>query len=774
MSLSEEIIVDTSRTLIISDPGNPLAHAVTQYHAHQGAQVVSATHIPPRVGNHIHRCYCFTNIKFLAEDAASLAQVPEVILIASIDRALRKKDIATIELITKHSPHIKIALIPKGEYHLPLIVERLMHFSFDQNLHYAVLASTPIESLHTSNRNANHKPKTQPKVRSFKDWYISLVSKPMRTIAALLLMVIIAHAAFIAPLAFSGATIFLQATKQVQAMHSPTKDPFAYARISLEVAKRAYQPVRKGWLFLGLAPYPEGLMEVFGSIIRLYDSSQAVQNDTSIMLAKMLDSQTIAQDQILEKRIALERSFRSMQTDIRIILSKTPKIALSLYGADQTLTRLDEYLGYALQGLSSFDTLFAKDDEKLYALFFANDRELRPGGGFIGSFALIRIRNLQVQEWKTYDVYDADGQLKARVAPPKAISEHLKQPFFFLRDSAFSPDHPSNMLLAEDFLQKELGIAGIDGAALITFASIEALIRDIGPIYISEFQDTIGFETAYIKTQLYAEQDSFAGSIQKKDFIQALASELFIRISEPKTALRALESIRESLDSKNIALYVRDTPVQELFDTLYWSGRQLPPGCVTQNVPRTTVCVPLYVFPVEANLGVNKANSFVSRKYAYTIRVSTDGTVTSELVTTFHNMSYPDTYPGGPYKNYYQLYLPPDSAIQSMAIDDIIPTSPDVEKDKYTRIGLWFEIPEQSRRKVTVAYRSAQKLTPGDSQIQLIFQKQMGVPSSKLTVKLDIPETFHVRETNFSPLAEEGVVEYNSTIDSDKLYYIHF
>ncbi|HNS95198.1 MAG TPA: hypothetical protein PKG71_04505, partial [Candidatus Woesebacteria bacterium] len=109
MSLSEEIIVDTSRTLIISDPGNPLAHAVTQYHAHQGAQVVSATHIPPRVGNHIHRCYCFTNIKFLAEDAASLAQVPEVILIASIDRALRKKDIATIELITKHSPHIKIA-----------------------------------------------------------------------------------------------------------------------------------------------------------------------------------------------------------------------------------------------------------------------------------------------------------------------------------------------------------------------------------------------------------------------------------------------------------------------------------------------------------------------------------------------------------------------------------------------------------------------------------------------------------------------------------------
>lgn len=770
MSLTEEVVTDEKRTLIVSTPHHPLANAIASYHTAQGAMIVRATHIPPRIGTRIYRCFCLTTIKHLADDALALSSLPAVILVVSVKPPLGPKDANSIRRVIDRFPQTKIAVIPRGEYQVSSMIERLIHFSFDETLRSMVLGQT-IETTLPYKSTSKHAPVRK---MSWKDWYVWFIRKPRRAIGMIFTLVVLAHTMFLLPLTFACAGVLLQATHDVSALALKQQDRFAHVRAQIAVAKRLYQPIRKGWLFVGLASYPENLMEVTESIVRLYDGASMMQQDVAIIMTKMLDPKAVAQDQILQKKSALEKNLRIMQTDIRTIVSKTPPSLLSLQNADAILARLDEYIEYGLRGLASFDTLFAKDTNRLYALFFANDKELRPGGGFIGSFALIRISNLQIREWKTYDVYDADGQLKARVAPPEAISEYLRQPFFFLRDSAFAPDHPTNMLLAEDFLQKELGIEKIDGAALITFASIESLLKNVGPVYISEFQDTVSYESAYIKTQMYAEHESFAGSIQKKDFLQALTTELFMKISDPGMAVQALESVRNSLNQKNITLYVKDPQIQSLLDTLYWSGRQLPPSCVTQQVPRATVCVPLYLFPVEANLGVNKANAFVSRTYAYTIRVAPDGTVTSTLATTFNNTSYPKTYPGGSYKNYYQLYIPPTSSIQSMLIDDIIPTNPDIEKDKYTRIGLWFEVPEQAKRTVTVSYRANTKLTPSDSQLQLIFQKQIGVPPSGIAVNIELPASYVVQETNFSPLAQEGVVEYNSTIDSDKLYYIHF
>jgi hypothetical protein len=515
-------------------------------------------------------------------------------------------------------------------------------------------------------------------------------------------------------------------------------------------------------------------MDVTSNMIKLYYLIGQMREDSSIMLAKMFDPKAVAQEQILQKKILLIDNLQSAQDSIRIIRSQVPSGLLKMRNIDTYLDLSEKYLKLTLKLLQSFDTIFAKDGEKLYAIFFANDREIRPGGGFIGSFALVKLRNTQIQEWKVYDVYDADGQLKARVAPPEPISKYLQQPFYFLRDSAFTPDTPTNVIVAEDFLQKELGIQRLDGAITVTFSSIEKLLGDIGPVYLSEYQDTITHENVYIKTQLYAEKDSFPGSIQKKDFLEALTSQILLQVGEPKTAYKAMESIRQSLDEKLITAYFDDPETQTLFDTMYWSGRQLPPSCITQNIPVTAQCLPLYLFPVEANLGVNKANTFVTRDYEYKVRVLASGVIESEIITYFDNASYPDVYPGGTYKNYYQLYLPPDVTIQSIMIDNNLASEPVIEKDKYTHLGLWIGIPPQSKKKVSVKYRTAQTLPRVNSQIQVIFQKQTGLPPANIAFKFSLPEGYTVRDTNFSPLAQDQMFEYNSTIDSDKFYYLHF
>ncbi len=778
MSLTTEVLPDRSLVLIISSPGNPLAQALMTYHASRDVRIVSATHVPPKISPDVKTCFCMTSLPYLAEDAVSLADIPETVLIASIETQLKPREQQVIKLINKHYPHVKVALIPKGNHDISMIIERLVYFSFDEKLKFTIITSTPVVQQtgisHSHARTRVVKPKTA------RDLYVSVVSSPMRFVVLILFLIILVHTVFLIPLGLAVASTLWQASRLISPQSTSISkekvgtDPFSYPSAVLALAQNLYSPIRRGWLFVGLATYPERLMDVTSNSIKLYHLAEQIREDSSIMLAKMFDPKVVAQEQILEKKEGLMKSIQSFQESIRIIRSQTPKEFLQYKDADNYIDQSEKYINLALKLLRSFDTIFAKDSERLYAIFFANDRELRPGGGFIGSFALVKILDAQIQEWKVYDVYDADGQLKARVAPPEPISKYLQQPFYFLRDSAFTPDNPTNVIVAEDFLRKELGITRLDGAVTVTFSSIEQLLGDIGPIYLTEFQDTITHENVYIKTQLYAEQNSFPGSIQKKDFLQALTTEILLQIGEPKTAYRAMESIRESLDAKLITAYFDDPETQTIFDTMYWSGRQLPPSCISQNVPVTAECIPLYIFPVEANFGVNKANAFVDRDYEYKVRVQIGGVIESEFITYFTNSSYPDVFPGGTYKNYYQLFLPPDVTIQSIQIDGNLASNPDIEKDKYTHLGLWIEIPPQGKKKVSIKYRTSQVLPQENSQVQVIFQKQIGMPLTNIAFKFSLPEGYSVQDTNFSPLAQDKMFEYNSTIDSDKFYYLHF
>lgn len=779
MGLTTETVQDNSLTLIVSNPGHPLAQSIASYHAEHDVRVIQSTHIPPKLNPSIRFCYCLTSVRYLAEDAVALADIPHTVLIAGITAQPSHRDQQIIKLILRHYPHVKVALIPEGNHDMPIIIERLMYFSFDEKLRYTVITSTAIVS-ETDDIKSSRLSRRR-KSKSLRDAYISVISRPMRFIVLLVALILLIHTAYLVPLGLGVAETAWQASRLsrmdsgVLSREQVISDPFSHPSAMLVLGRKLYNPIRRGWLFVGLASFPERLFDVTEHAIGLYHLAQETREYTDVMVSKMFDPKAVSQDQILEKKTQIKDNLESIQDSIRIIRSQVPASILKLRDIDVYLSQTDAYITLGLKLLDSFDSIFAKNSQRIYGIFFANDREIRPGGGFIGSFALVKLKNTQIQEWKVYDVYDADGQLKARVPPPEAISKYLKQPFYFLRDSAFTPDSPTNAIVAEDFLQKELGITKLDGAVMVTFSSIEKLLSDIGPVYLSEYQDTISNENVYVKTQLYAEQDFFPGSTQKKDFLQALTTQILMHLGEPKMSFQAMGSIRQSLDEKLITVYFHDPSVQTLFDSMYWSGRQLTPSCITQNVPVAQTCIPLYIFPVEANLGVNKANAFVRRDYEYKVRVlAPDGIIESEFIAYFENDSYPDVFPGGTYKNYYQLYLPPDVMVQSVRVDDTIANDVDISKDKYTHLSLWLEIPPQAKKRVSIKYRTALKLPKENSQIQVIFQKQIGLPSTDIAFKFQFPDGYSPSETNFSPLAQDTMVEYNSTIDSDKFYYIHF
>jgi hypothetical protein len=259
-------------------------------------------------------------LKYLAEDAVALADVEQTLLIATIDAPLRQREQQIIKLITKHYPHIKIALIPRGNHDLPKIIERLMYFSFDEKLKYSIISTA--SAIQAEAHTISDRGRKSRKPKTFREIYASIIGRPMLVISFAFFLVIVIHTIFLVPLAVSvlstawqGSRIIGKQTEELKSSGVVT-DPFSYPSGALSLAQRLYTPIRRGWLFLGLSAYPERVMDVTKSAIEMYRLSQRMREDSSIMIAKMFDPKVVAQDQILQKKALIIENLQSAQDNL--------------------------------------------------------------------------------------------------------------------------------------------------------------------------------------------------------------------------------------------------------------------------------------------------------------------------------------------------------------------------------------------------------------------------------------------------------------------------
>ena len=87
----------------------------------------------------------------------------------------------------------------------------------------------------------------------------------------------------------------------------------------------------------------------------------------------------------------------------------------------------NDYLKYNSQ-IYSWDNVLvtltnwlASPSPRHLLVFFENPAEIRPGGGFLGSYADLTIQGGQLTNIDVRDIYDPDGQLKEKVVPPEEL-----------------------------------------------------------------------------------------------------------------------------------------------------------------------------------------------------------------------------------------------------------------------------------------------------------------------------------------------------------------
>jgi hypothetical protein len=443
------------------------------------------------------------------------------------------------------------------------------------------------------------------------------------------------------------------------------------------------------------------------------------------------------------------------------------KADAGVYSAKQVLQLVDfsnlENLTEQGSVLSAnLPSILGQDTNKNYLILFENNMELRPTGGFIGSYGVANFGGGKLNGLDINDIYSADGQLKGHVEPPAPIKNYLGEANWWFRDSNWDPDFPTSAERAEWFLNKEMD-QNVDGVIAIDLDPIREILAYTGPIFLPDYNLTITSDNLYEKTQEEAQANSFPGSRQKASFLTALSRTLISEIPKmnPKDRILVLKVFYESLVARHMQIYLHDDSSAAALDKLGWDGKIQSYSCGDS-------CYSDFFGDVEANVGDNKSNYFIKRKMDFKVSVNSQE-VTRNLSLNLTNSANPSLGPSGIYKNYVRIMIPTDSnviGVKSVIGQSTTTLQPEITQENGRQeVGVFIQVsPEQSE---DIDFEWQNGLSQGSTinSYGLYVRKQAGVDANPLTVEFS-----GVGSLESSPLFSltgGGIYTYNTSLDKD-------
>lgn len=418
---------------------------------------------------------------------------------------------------------------------------------------------------------------------------------------------------------------------------------------------------------------------------------------------------------------------------------------------------LSERLFFVRDITSRISTLLGMESQRKYLVLFQNNMELRPTGGFIGSFALITFDKGIMSEIVVNDVYSADGQLKGHVEPPEPIRRYLGEGGWYLRDSNWDPDFLKSADKAEWFLDKELDVK-VDGVISIDLSFVKKLLKIIGPITLKDFNVTITPDNLYSTTQSEVESNFFPGSIKKAGFMSALSKQLILELeslSRDKYP-NLIKTLYESLEARHIQIYLHDLNAQKSFESLGYSGS------VNMDVFCGQRCIEDKYAYVDSNLGVNKANFYISKNQNLNVRLKKNF-ISHSLIVDYVNNSSQAIGNEGLYKAYPRVILPKEAIVKGIRIINSDGSYQDlnydlVSTDNRQDVGFYVEIIPSTKLRIQIDWDIRSDSLAQGGEYRLNIRKQSGVDSDGLQVFFDQIDLF---------LTGRVPSVYTTTLDKD-------
>jgi len=427
---------------------------------------------------------------------------------------------------------------------------------------------------------------------------------------------------------------------------------------------------------------------------------------------------------------------------------------------------------------SLYDIL-GKENRRRYLFIFQNNNEIRPTGGFIGSFALVDIDRGEIKsiELPGGGSYSVQGQLLENVVSPEPL--HLVNAKWEMQDANWFPDFPTSAEKIKWFYEKSGGPT-IDGVIAMNASFIPNLLEITKPIDLPQYGKTLSASNFIEETQKAVEFEYDKAENKPKQILADLAPELLKRIfsAEGEELLAVSQVFKTGLDEKDIQLYFTNEGVQNKFSEYNWTGE-------LKDSSKD------YLQVVNANIRGYKTDAFIKQNVNLISDVSANGEITNTVtITREHTGKESDVFGRQSNIDYLRIYVPFGSTLISAQGFSEIPTEafeiaddtwkPDellnkvqgtktVDADSKTSIntefnktvfGNWIQTDPGEKQTVilkyklpfTIAketvqkkwyeiYKAAESSKPFYS---LFLQKQSGVENTTYTATINFPENLKV------------------------------
>ncbi len=404
------------------------------------------------------------------------------------------------------------------------------------------------------------------------------------------------------------------------------------------------------------------------------------------------------------------------------------------------------------------------DSVRTYLILFLNNTEMRPGGGFIGVYALLQMDKgvPHLLKVEGTEILDNLGKKDFDSVAPAPISKNLKVSRWFFRDSNWSPDFASSSQKSIELFLKEGGAGNIDHIdAVVGFTPtvIEEVLKIHGPITVDgqefnaqNFTEKLEYEVEYGYVK---RGEDFA---QRKNLLSDLAHGLLadMRFDIFKHYSDYYALVGKMFEQKQMAAYASDANEQQLLQLKNWTG------VLTPNTGD-------YVLWADANLGSLKTDAVMNRELSYSIAPSgTDKFVATAKMKLTNTGKF--DWRTSRYRDYARVFVPVGSSL--LKADPNIDQG--VENGRQW-FGTFLSIEPGHSGEISFTYNLpdniAAQIKSGDYKLNV--DKEIGTIGTALTLGLD----FGKKLVSATPGEEtksygDNRYDFKTVLDTDKEFKV--
>jgi hypothetical protein len=367
------------------------------------------------------------------------------------------------------------------------------------------------------------------------------------------------------------------------------------ARQDLQTAQKSFTETRSEVDGLGIIASAARRIPVVGTQVKAADTFASAGLELSQAAQRLVDAADVIinpKDQrlpISDALNALRETHQALGPAVAAITHASEEVGrlrgrflLGPLGRtrDDLLTSLPRLQGRATSadhGLAALIAFAGESGPKRYLFLSQNPDEIRPTGGFIGTYGVLTANNGKLSLDRYDDIANWTGNRPQADVPPDQVGAPFKYHNPPLRrtlaDVNNLPDWPQAAQLAAN-LWRAGGEGPVDGVISFTPGFMRRILTVVGAVEVPAFSERVTAENMNERLDFYTHQAPPPPGTNRKDFVAALAEVVVGKLLEaPASQWEPLgQAMGDAFDAREALAWSTDPMVASVLAERQWDG----------------------------------------------------------------------------------------------------------------------------------------------------------------------------------------------------------